>query len=101
MTTALGDKIERVHGVRGGFYVRPTIVELEAQKGPMLKETFAPILYVLRYHDFDEAVALNNAVPHVLSSSVFTTDVREAERFLSATGSDCGIANVNIGPSGA
>ena len=67
----------------------------------MLKETFAPILYALRYRDFDEALALNNAVRQGLSSSIFTNDVREAERFISATGSDCGIANVNIGPSGA
>ena len=66
-----------------------------------LTETFAPILYVLRYRDFDEAIALNNAVPQGLSSSIFTNDLREAERFLSAAGSDCGIANVNIGPSGA
>ena len=101
MGAVLGDKIERVDDVPGGFYARPAIVELEAQDGPMLKETFAPILYVLRYRDFEEAVALNNAVPQGLSSSIFTNDVREAERFVSATGSDCGIANVNIGPSGA
>ena len=101
MAAVLGDKIERVDGVAGGFYVRPAIVELEAQKGPMLKETFAPILYVLRYSDFEMAITLNNAVPQGLSSSIFTNDVREAERFISATGSDCGIANVNIGPSGA
>src|SRR6201999_223427 len=66
-----------------------------------LKETFAPILYVLRYSDFADAVDANNAPVHGLSSCVFTTDLREAERFLSAAGSDCGIANVNIGPSGA
>jgi aldehyde dehydrogenase (NAD+) len=65
------------------------------------KETFAPILYVLTYDDFDDAIVLNNAVPQGLSSSIFTTDVREAERFLAADGSDCGIANVNIGTSGA
>ncbi len=101
MTAVLDDKVEREDGVAGGFYVRPAIVEVEAQDGPMLKETFAPILYVLRYRDFEKAVALNNAVPQGLSSSIFTNDVREAERFVSATGSDCGIANVNIGPSGA
>ena len=101
MGAVLGDKIERVDDVPGGFYARPAIVELEAQDGPMLKETFAPILYVLRYRDFEEAVGLNNAVPQGLSSSIFTNDVREAERFVSVTGSDCGIANVNIGPSGA
>src|SRR6202041_2271860 len=67
----------------------------------VLAETFAPILYVLRYRDFTEAVALNNDAPQGLSSSIFTLDMREAERFCSATGSDCGIANVNIGPSGA
>ena len=72
-----------------------------AQEGSVLKETFAPILYVLRYRELDEAIALNNAVPQGLSSSIFTNDLREAERFMSAAGSDCGIANVNIGPSGA
>ena len=101
MTAVLGDGLERVEAVSGGLYVRPAIVELDAQDGPTLKETFAPILYVLRYRDFDQAVVLNNAVPQGLSSSIFTNDVREAERFVSATGSDCGIANVNIGPSGA
>ena len=70
----------------GGFYVRPAIVEVEAQEGAMLKETFAPILYVLRYRDLDEAIALNNAVPQGLSSSIFTNDLREAERFMSAAG---------------
>ena len=67
----------------------------------MLEETFAPILYVLRYSTLDQAIALNNDVAQGLSSSIFTNDLREAERFLSACGSDCGIANVNIGPSGA
>jgi len=101
MKAVLGDGLERVEGASGSFYVRPAIVEVEAQDGSMLKETFAPILYVLRYRDFDQAVALNNAVPQGLSSAIFTNDLREAERFVSATGSDCGIANVNIGPSGA
>ena len=101
MKRVLGDALERVDAVPGGFYVRPAIVELERQEGSVLQETFAPILYVLRYGDFDEAIALNNAVPQGLSSSIFTTDLREAERFMSAAGSDCGIANVNIGPSGA
>ena len=72
-----------------------------ARKVQSLRETFAPILYVLRYDELDEAIALNNAVPQGLSSSIFTNDIREAERFTSAMGSDCGIANVNIGPSGA
>jgi aldehyde dehydrogenase (NAD+) len=101
MQSVLGDAIERVEAVEGGFYVRPAIVELDAQEGPALKETFAPILYVLRYRELSEAIALNNDVPQGLSSSIFTNDLREAERFLSAAGSDCGIANVNLGPSGA
>ena len=86
---------------RPGVYVRPALVEMPAQTGPVLDETFAPILYVMRYADLDQAIARNNAVPQGLSSSIFTTDLREAERFVSATGSDCGIANVNIGTSGA
>ena len=101
MKAVLGVAIERVDAVPGGFYVRPAIVEAAAQEGTVLKETFAPILYLLRYRDFDEAIAIHNAVPHGLSSSIFTSDLREAERFISAAGSDCGIANVNIGPSGA
>ena len=101
MEKVLGGSIERVDAVAGGFYVRPAIVEVEQQDGSMLCETFAPILYVLRYRDFDEAIALNNGVVQGLSSSIFTTDLREAERFMAAAGSDCGIANVNLGPSGA
>ncbi len=88
-------------GQGGGAYVRPALVELPAQAGPMLRETFAPILYVVRHQSLDEAISLNNAATAGLSSSIFTTDLREAERFLSASGSDCGIANVNIGTSGA
>ena len=83
------------------FYVRPALVEMPAQDGPMLRETFAPILYAMRYRELDEAIRLHNAVGAGLSSSIFTLDVREAEKFLSVAGSDCGIANVNIGPSGA
>jgi aldehyde dehydrogenase (NAD+) len=101
MRDVLGGGIERVDAVPGGYYVRPAIVEVSAQEGTVLKETFAPLLYVLRYRDIDEAIALNNAVPQGLSSSIFTNDLREAEMFMSAAGSDCGIANVNIGPSGA
>ena len=101
MKAVLGNSIEQVDAISGGYYVRPAIVEVEAQEGTVLKETFAPILYVLRYREFEEAIALNNSVPQGLSSSIFTNDVREAERFMSAAGSDCGIANVNIGPSGA
>ena len=101
MREVLGDAIEQVDSASGGFYVRPAIVEVDAQKGPVLKETFAPILYVLRYSDLSEAIALNNAVSQGLSSSIFTNDLKDSELFLSARGSDCGIANVNIGPSGA
>jgi aldehyde dehydrogenase (NAD+) len=101
MKTVLGDKVERVEAVPGGFYVRPAIVELPRQEGIVLQETFAPILYVLRYADVEDAIALNNSVSQGLSSSIFTSDLREAELFMSAAGSDCGIANVNIGPSGA
>ncbi len=93
--------IEQVDAVAGGHYVRPALVEVDAQAGIVLEETFAPILYVLRYATLDQAIALNNDVKQGLSSSIFTNDLREAEQFLSAAGSDCGIANVNIGPSGA
>jgi aldehyde dehydrogenase (NAD+) len=101
MNRALGGTAERVDAVEGGLYVRPAIVEIDAHRGIVLQETFAPILYVLRYRDFNEAIAFNNDVVQGLSSSIFTNDLKEAERFLSAAGSDCGIANVNIGPSGA
>ena len=92
---------ERVAGPGEGIYVRPALVEMTHQGEAVRRETFAPILYVMRYTDLGGAIALNNDVPQGLSSSIFTNDVREAERFCSATGSDCGIANVNIGPSGA
>lgn len=85
----------------GGTYVAPAIVEMGAQTEIVRQETFAPILYLLSYETLDEAIAIQNDVPQGLSSSIFTTDLREAEAFLSASGSDCGIANVNIGPSGA
>jgi aldehyde dehydrogenase (NAD+) len=88
-------------GKETAYYVRPALVEMPAQTGPVLEETFAPILYVMKYRDLDEAIELHNAVAAGLSSSIFTLDMREAERFLSADGSDCGIANVNIGTSGA
>lgn len=84
-----------------GFYVRPALAEMPQQTDTVRRETFAPILYVLKYREFEEAVRLHNDVPQGLASSIFTTDLREGERFLSAEGSDCGIANVNIGPSGA
>jgi len=90
-----------VAGAEDAHYVRPALVEMPAQTGPVAHETFAPILYVIKYSDFDSVLELHNAVPQGLSSSIFTNDLREAEAFLSARGSDCGIANVNIGPSGA
>jgi aldehyde dehydrogenase (NAD+) len=94
---------ERVNiaGCEGGYYVRPALVEMPAQTEVMHRETFAPILYAAPYRSLDEALAWHNAVPQGLASSIFTTDMREAERFMSAAGSDCGIVNVNIGPSGA
>ncbi len=98
-----------VHGGRvvsegvpaGGAYVEPAIVEMPGQTETVRRETFAPILYVMGYDTLDEAIALHNGVPQGLASCIFTLDIREAEIFVSATGSDCGIANVNIGPSGA
>jgi aldehyde dehydrogenase (NAD+) len=101
MSDVLGDRIEQVDAVPGGFYVRPAVIEVREQDSTVMRETFAPILYVLRYRQMDEAIALQNAVPQGLSSSIFTNDLKEAELFMSAAGSDCGIANVNIGPSGA
>lgn len=83
------------------FYVRPALVRMKAQTAIVRTETFAPILYVLPYHDFDQALEMHNDVPQGLASCIFTNDVREAELFLSVRGSDCGITNVNIGPSGA
>jgi len=83
------------------WYASPTLVRMPAQTAVVERETFAPILYVLTYSEPEEAIALQNGVPQGLASSIFTTDLREAERFLASSGSDCGIANVNIGPSGA
>jgi L-aminoadipate-semialdehyde dehydrogenase len=83
------------------YYVRPAFAEMPQQTDIVCRETFAPILYVMRYRDLDDAIATHNAVPQGLASSIFTTDLREAELFTSAAGSDCGIVNVNIGPSGA
>ena len=82
-------------------YVHPAIVEMPGQTDIIREETFAPILYAMKYGSFEEAMELHNDVPQGLSSCIFSTDVRETEYFLSALGSDCGIANVNIGPSGA
>jgi aldehyde dehydrogenase (NAD+) len=86
---------------RAGYYVRPALVEMPVQTEVVKRETFAPILYVLKYRDFSEALRLLQDVPQGLSSSILTNDLREAEVFLSALGSDCGIANVNMGTSGA
>jgi len=85
----------------GGWYVRPALVSMPGQTDVVRRETFAPILYILPYDTFDEAIHLHNDVPQGLSSCIFTLDLREAERFLAPAGSDCGIANVNLGPSGA
>ena len=84
-----------------GCYVRPAVVEMPRQLPIVCEETFAPILYVMGYDKLEDAIELHNAVPQGLSSAIFTGDVREAELFMSPAGSDCGIANVNIGTSGA
>jgi aldehyde dehydrogenase (NAD+) len=104
--TAAGAKVtggERVtEGVAAdGWYARPALVEIGSQADIVRRETFAPILYVMIYRELADAIRLHNEVPQGLSSSIFTTDLREAELFTSTLGSDCGIANVNIGPSGA
>jgi aldehyde dehydrogenase (NAD+) len=100
-TVLVGGTRELADAAPDAAYVRPAIVAMPAQTDIVRTETFAPILYVLTYDDFTEAVHLQNGVPQGLASSIFTTDLREAETFCSAAGSDCGIANVNIGPSGA
>ncbi len=96
-----GGEAVQVAGCADAVYVRPALVEMSEQAEVVRRETFAPILYVMRYSDLREAIRLQNDVPQGLSSSIFTNDLREAELFTSANGSDCGIANVNIGPSGA
>jgi aldehyde dehydrogenase (NAD+) len=96
-----GGEVRRSGVPEGGCYVAPALVEMPAQSAIVCEETFAPILYVLDYDTLEEAIAMQNAVSQGLSSCIFTLDLREAERFLAASGSDCGIANVNIGPSGA
>jgi aldehyde dehydrogenase (NAD+) len=100
-TLVAGGAREPVEGVPDAYYVRPAVIRMPAQTQVVTEETFAPLLYVLSYTGFAEAVAVHNAVPQGLSSSIFTTDQREAEQFLAADGSDCGIVNVNIGTSGA
>ena len=94
---------ERVvlEGYDGGYFARPALVEMPAQTALVQRETFAPILYVMKYSKLADAIAMNNDVPQGLSSCIFTSDLREAELFTSVEGSDCGIANINIGPSGA
>jgi aldehyde dehydrogenase (NAD+) len=104
--TAIGGRVSggtRVAPELGddAYYVRPALVEVASQDDVVRRETFAPILYVMKYEQLSEAIRLNNDVPQGLSSCIFTNDLREAEHFISAVGSDCGIANVNIGPSGA
>lgn len=100
-TVVAGGQRALADSASGAYYVQPTIITMPAPSQIVQSETFAPILYVLTYTDFAEAITLNNDVPQGLSSSVFTQDQAEAERFVSAEGSDCGIANVNIGTSGA
>ena len=92
-----------VHGgeVIGDTYVNPAVVELSKPDDIVQQETFAPILYVVGYENIDEAIEIQNGVPQGLSSCIFTDNLQEAERFIGANGSDCGIVNVNIGPSGA
>ncbi len=99
-TVTGGERVDAA-GPAGAYYVKPALVEMPGQLSPVTEETFAPILYVMKYSDFDSALADHNAVGAGLSSSIFTLDMQEAERFLSVEGSDCGIANVNIGTSGA
>ena len=96
-----GQRVQQSLGA-DAYYVQPAIVEMQSQTDVMCHETFAPILYIVKYEGgVEQAIVLNNAVAHGLSSCIFTNDLREMERFLSAAGSDCGIANVNIGTSGA
>ncbi len=111
MAHALGEAHAQGGAITGGerlalmaqraYYVQPAIVEMPAQSAIVREETFAPILYVMRYRTLDDAIAMHNDVPQGLSSCIFSTDLRETEAFLAAAGSDCGIANVNVGPSGA
>ncbi len=96
-----GGEIALADAKPGAAYVHPAVVRMPRQTAVVQRETFAPILYAMTYDTLDEAIALQNGVPQGLSSCIFTRDLQEAERFLAAGGSDCGIANVNIGPSGA
>jgi len=96
-----GGEVLTIPGYEKGYYVVPALVEAENHYESVQTETFAPILYLLKYKDLDEAIAIQNGVPQGLSSAIFTENLKEAEKFLSPEGSDCGIANVNIGTSGA
>jgi aldehyde dehydrogenase (NAD+) len=96
-----GRRLTLPGALAGGHFVEPAIVRMPDQTAIVRDETFAPILYVIPVRDLDHALELHNGVPQGLSSAIFTLNVRHAERFVSATGSDCGIANVNIGTSGA
>lgn len=96
-----GGNIKTINGLENGFYVEPTIMEVKNDFPIVQEETFAPILYIIEYNDFDEAIEIHNDVPQGLSSAVFTSSMHYQEQFLSHIGSDCGIANVNIGTSGA
>ena len=87
--------------IDGGTFVEPTIIKVKGNLDIVKEETFAPILYIMEYESFDEAIYMHNDVPQGLSSAIFTNSVINSEKFLSARGSDCGIANVNIGTSGA
>ncbi len=88
-------------GFESGCYVKPCIAEVDSYMQIVQHETFAPILYLMKYTNIEEAIAIQNGVPQGLSSSIMTLNLREAEQFFSVNGSDCGIANVNIGTSGA
>ncbi len=96
-----GNQILAGKGYKSGCYVKPTIIEANSKMEIVQHETFAPILYVIKYSTLEEAIEIQNSVPQGLSSSIFSLNMRESEQFLSAAGSDCGIANVNIGTSGA
>jgi aldehyde dehydrogenase (NAD+) len=96
-----GNRVLALPGLEGGHYVARALVEGMPDFAIVCEETFAPILYVLKYRELDEALAIHNAVDQGLSSAIFSTDVREVERFLSVRGSDCGLANVNTGTAGA
>src|SRR5699024_2245650 len=96
-----GEPLNNSKALAEGYYVRPAIAVVENDYDIVQEETFAPILYLIKYRTLDEAIALHNGVKQGLSSSLFTLNLREAESFLGAGGSDCGIANVNVGTSGA